>query len=92
MRPRKGARRPPPAHYPKKRPPVQAIFVERPLIRAVLLASGVPARERADVEQQVLIGAWDSVRCSLYRPDPREDPRGALRGGIHGVTAPAPAR
>ncbi|WP_437597031.1 rhodanese-like domain-containing protein [Sorangium sp. So ce590] len=56
-------------------------LMERPLNRAVLLASGVPARDRADVEQQVLIGAWDSVRCGLYSPDPREDPSGALKLG-----------
>ncbi|WP_437319653.1 RNA polymerase sigma factor [Sorangium sp. So ce385] len=64
---------------------MEAIFAERSLIRAVLIASGVPARDRADVEQQVLIGAWDSVRRGLYRPDPREDPRRALRGWIHGI-------
>ncbi|WP_437294863.1 hypothetical protein [Sorangium sp. So ce426] len=64
---------------------MEAIFAERLLIRAVLIASGVPARHRADVEQQVLIGAWDSVRRGMYWPDPREDPRRAPRGWLHGI-------
>ena len=59
--------------------------LERSLILAVLIASGVPSRDRADVEQQVLMGAWRSVRRGMYRPDPAEDARKALRKWPYGI-------
>ncbi|WP_437995672.1 hypothetical protein WMF26_31130 [Sorangium sp. So ce185] len=65
---------------------MEAILAERRLIRAVLHAGGIAARDRADVEQQVLMGAWNSVRRCMYRPDPTEDPRKALQGWLFGVT------
>ncbi|HTN88386.1 MAG TPA: sigma-70 family RNA polymerase sigma factor [Sorangium sp.] len=74
-----------PQPHPAAHPSIQAILAERSLILAVLISSGVPARDRPDVEQQVLLGAWRSVERGLYRPDPSEDPRRALRAWIHGV-------
>ncbi|WP_433936541.1 sigma-70 family RNA polymerase sigma factor [Sorangium cellulosum] len=84
-RPRKGARRPPTARHPSQRPPMEAILRERSLILAVLISGGVPRRDRSDVEQQVLIGAWDSVKRGMYRPDPADEPRKALRRWLHGI-------
>ncbi|AUX28150.1 MULTISPECIES: sigma-70 family RNA polymerase sigma factor [Sorangium] len=60
-------------------------MAERSLIVAVLVASGVPARDRADVEQGILVGAWQSVRRGMYRPDPTEDARKALRKWLYGI-------
>ncbi|WP_437286294.1 sigma-70 family RNA polymerase sigma factor [Sorangium sp. So ce406] len=74
----------PPPH-PAAHPTIQAILAERSLILAVLISSGVPARDRPDVEQQVLLGAWRSVERGMYRPDPSDEPRRALRAWIHGV-------
>ncbi|WP_437829272.1 RNA polymerase sigma factor [Sorangium sp. So ce1153] len=51
----------------------------------VLVANGVPQRDRADVEQQVVIGAWDSARRGMYRPDPGDEPRKALRRWLWGI-------
>ncbi|WP_434042704.1 MULTISPECIES: RNA polymerase sigma factor [Sorangium] len=64
---------------------MEAILRERRLIRAVLHAGGVAARDRADVEQQVLLAAWDAVRRNMYRPDPADDPRRAIRRWLFGV-------
>ncbi|WP_437304835.1 sigma-70 family RNA polymerase sigma factor [Sorangium sp. So ce388] len=74
-----------PQPHPAAHPTIQAILAERSLILAVLISTGVPARDRPDVEQQVLLGAWRSVERGMYRPDPSEDPRRALRAWIHGV-------
>ncbi|MGK3965048.1 RNA polymerase sigma factor [Sorangium sp. So ce118] len=64
---------------------MEAILAERSTITAVIRASGVPARDRADVEQRVLMGAWNSIRRGLYRPSPADDPRKALRGWLYSV-------
>ncbi|WP_437732184.1 RNA polymerase sigma factor [Sorangium sp. So ce1335] len=61
-------------------------MAERSVIMAVIVASGVPARDRADVFQNVVMGAWSSVERGMYRPDPDEDPRKALQGWLFGVT------
>ncbi|XXY51479.1 sigma-70 family RNA polymerase sigma factor [Sorangium sp. So ce269] len=82
---RKGARRPPAARHPSQRPPVQAILAERSLILAVLIAGGVPTRDRADVEQGIIVGAWRSVERGMYRPDPADEPRKALRRWLWGI-------
>ncbi|XXY16009.1 sigma-70 family RNA polymerase sigma factor [Sorangium sp. So ce216] len=84
-RPRKGARRPPAARHPSQRPPVQAILAERSLILAVLIASGVPQRDRADVEQDIIIGAWRSIERGMYRPAPEDEPRKAIRRWLWGI-------
>ncbi|WP_437598962.1 sigma-70 family RNA polymerase sigma factor [Sorangium sp. So ce590] len=85
-RPRKGARRPPAARHRSLRPTIQAILAERSVILAVLIASGVASRDRADVEQQVLMGAWRSVRRGMYRPDSADDTRKALRKWLYGIS------
>ncbi|WP_438006421.1 sigma-70 family RNA polymerase sigma factor [Sorangium sp. So ce321] len=64
---------------------MEAILAERSVIVASLIASGVPARDRADVEQGILLGAWRSVRQGRYRPDPKADPRAGLRGWLYGI-------
>ncbi|WP_437601231.1 RNA polymerase sigma factor [Sorangium sp. So ce590] len=73
-RPRKGATSPPAATHPRKRPTIGAILAERSVIVAVLIASGVPSRDRADVEQQVLMGAWNSVRRACTGRTPQTTP------------------
>ncbi|WP_437601915.1 sigma-70 family RNA polymerase sigma factor [Sorangium sp. So ce590] len=83
---RKGAQSPPAARHRSQRPTMQAILAERSVIVAVVIASGVPSRDRADVEQQVLMGAWRSVRRGMYRPDPTEDARRALRKWLYGIS------
>ncbi|MGK3987788.1 sigma-70 family RNA polymerase sigma factor [Sorangium sp. So ce136] len=82
---RKGARRPPAARHLSQRPSVDAILAERSLIVAVLIASGVPQRDRADVEQGIVLGAWRSVERGMYRPDPADEPRKALRRWLWGI-------
>ena len=57
----------------------------RSLIVAVLISSGVPQRDRADVEQEILLGAWRSVKAGRYRPDPRAEPRAAMRAWLYGI-------
>ncbi|WP_437818231.1 hypothetical protein [Sorangium sp. So ce1078] len=78
-KPRKGACRPPAARHRSKRPSIEAILAERSVIVAVIIASGVPQRDRADVEQGILLGAWRAVKRGMYRPDPAQDARKALR-------------
>ncbi|WP_438032501.1 RNA polymerase sigma factor [Sorangium sp. So ce204] len=80
---RKGAGRPPAARHPRKRPSMAEILAERGIVLATL--AGIPKRDRADVEQQVLVNAWNAVRRGLYRPDPRDKPRDALRKWLHGI-------
>ncbi|WP_437783435.1 RNA polymerase sigma factor [Sorangium sp. So ce1097] len=62
---------------------MQAILAERGIIRATL--AGIPKRDRADVEQEVFLGAWRAVRRGKYRPDPKDKPRDALRKWLHGI-------
>ncbi|WP_437776192.1 RNA polymerase sigma factor [Sorangium sp. So ce1097] len=82
-RPRKGARRPPAARHPRKRPPIEAILAERGIVRSTL--AGIPKRDRADVEQIVLVAAWRAIRSGRYRPNPKDEPRDALRKWLHGI-------
>ena len=82
-RPRKGAKSQPTARHPRKKPTMEAILAERGIVRATL--AGIPKRDRPDIEQQVLLGAWNAVRRGKYRPDPRDKPRDALRKWLHGI-------
>ncbi|WP_437721818.1 RNA polymerase sigma factor [Sorangium sp. So ce861] len=82
---RKGARRPPDAHHPPAQSSIEAIVAERRLIIATLVASGVPRRDRADVVQGVVLGAWRSIKRGMYRPDPAENARQAFRKWLHGI-------
>ncbi|WP_438038637.1 RNA polymerase sigma factor [Sorangium sp. So ce128] len=84
MKPRrKGAGRPPAARHPRKRPSIEEILAERGIVLATL--AGIPRRDRRDVEAEVLLNAWNAVRRGLYRPDPRDKPRDALRKWLHGI-------
>ncbi|KYF51911.1 hypothetical protein BE04_18860 [Sorangium cellulosum] len=83
-RPRKGAKSQPTARHPRKKPTITAILAERGIIVATL--AGIPKRDRADVEQAVLIGAWSAVKRGKYRPDPKDEPRAALRKWLHGIS------
>ncbi|AUX25133.1 hypothetical protein SOCEGT47_056770 [Sorangium cellulosum] len=82
---RRGAKRPPAAQHPPAFPSIEALMAEQGLIVGTLIKSGVPRRDRADVAQQVLLGAWQSVKRGMYRPDPRLEPRVALRNWLRGV-------
>ncbi|WP_438034303.1 RNA polymerase sigma factor [Sorangium sp. So ce204] len=59
------------------------ILAERGIILATL--AGIPKRDRRDVEAEVLLNAWNAVRRGMYRPDPRDKPRDALRKWLHGI-------
>ncbi|WP_437325540.1 RNA polymerase sigma factor [Sorangium sp. So ce381] len=89
-KPRKGAKSPPAARHPRKKPSIEAIMAERDIVRATV--AGIPARDRADVEQEILLGAWRSVKRGMYRPDPRDKPRDALRKFLRGVAWRTAAR
>ncbi|WP_080599245.1 hypothetical protein [Sorangium cellulosum] len=82
-KPRKGAHRPPAARHPRKKPTMEAIMAERGIVLATL--AGIPKRDRRDVEAEVLLNAWNAVRRGLYRPDPKDKPRDALRKWLHGI-------
>ncbi|WP_438023569.1 sigma-70 family RNA polymerase sigma factor [Sorangium sp. So ce233] len=84
-RPRKGAPRPPAAYYPPALATVEAIVAERRLVVATLIASGVPKRDRADVVQGVVLGAWRSIKRGMYRPDASENARQAFRKWLRGI-------
>ncbi|WP_437990024.1 RNA polymerase sigma factor [Sorangium sp. So ce145] len=71
---------------PAVSPPLATLVAEQRLIAARLVACGVPARDRDDVLQNVLIAAWSAIRAGRYRPDPRVDPRRALQRWLHGIT------
>ncbi|WP_437759860.1 RNA polymerase sigma factor [Sorangium sp. So ce1389] len=62
---------------------MQAILAERGIVRATL--AGIPRRDRADVEQEVFLGAWRAIRSGRYRPNPKDQPRDALRKWLHGI-------
>ncbi|WP_434047124.1 MULTISPECIES: RNA polymerase sigma factor [Sorangium] len=83
-RPQKGVKRPPAAH-PCQHPTVEAILAERSLIVAVLVSSGVPKRDREDVAQGIVLGAWRSIERGMYRPDPADEPRKALRRWLFSI-------
>lgn len=84
-RPRKGAHRLPAAQHPPVQSTIEAIVAERRLVVATLIASGVPRRDRADVVQVVVLGAWRSIKRGMYRPDPAENARQAFRKWLHGI-------
>jgi RNA polymerase sigma-70 factor (ECF subfamily) len=62
---------------------MDAILAERGIVLATL--AGIPRRDRRDVEAEVLLNAWNAVRRGLYRPDPKDKPRDALRKWLHGI-------
>ncbi|CAN91993.1 hypothetical protein predicted by Glimmer/Critica [Sorangium cellulosum So ce56] len=62
---------------------MEAIMAERGIVLATL--AGIPKRDRRDVEAEVLLNAWNAVRRGLYRPDPKDKPRDALRKWLHGI-------
>ncbi|KYF57930.1 hypothetical protein BE08_25895 [Sorangium cellulosum] len=59
------------------------MLAERGIILATL--AGIPQRDRADVEQAVVIAAWSAIRRGMFRPNPRDRPRDALRKWLHGI-------
>ncbi|AUX48709.1 uncharacterized protein SOCE26_102500 [Sorangium cellulosum] len=63
----------------------EAILVESGRLRAVLASCGVPAADRDDVLQEVLIGALVAVREDRYRPEPDMHPRSVLRRWLVGI-------
>lgn len=84
-------RRPRPEHQPAAprfpaHPPMDAVVTEAPFILTTLRRCGVPSRDRRDVAQLVLLGAWQAIEAGRYRPDPSMEPRSALRVWLHGVT------
>ena len=84
MKPRrKVAKSQPAARHPRKRPTMEAILAERGIVMATL--AGIPKRDRRDVEAEVLLNAWNAVRRGMYRPDPKDKPRDALRKWLHGI-------
>ncbi|WP_437992095.1 RNA polymerase sigma factor [Sorangium sp. So ce145] len=62
---------------------MEAILAERGIVLATL--AGIPKRDRRDVEAEVLLNAWNAIRRGLYRPDPKDKPRDALRKWLHGI-------
>ncbi|WP_437688518.1 sigma-70 family RNA polymerase sigma factor [Sorangium sp. So ce176] len=62
---------------------MDAILAERGIVLAML--AGIPKRDRRDVEAEVLLNAWNAIRRGMYRPDPRDKPRDALRKWLHGI-------
>ncbi|WP_437911578.1 sigma-70 family RNA polymerase sigma factor [Sorangium sp. So ce302] len=66
-------------------PSIEVLWAERPFVALLLRALHVPARDREDLLQTVLLGAWKAIRARRYRPDPRRHPRHALRAWLHGV-------
>ncbi|WP_434047132.1 MULTISPECIES: sigma-70 family RNA polymerase sigma factor [Sorangium] len=84
-RQRKVAKRPPAATHPSQRPLVAAILAERSLILAVIVSGGVPQRDREDVAQGIVLGAWRSIERGMYRPDPADEPRKALRRWLFSI-------
>ncbi|XXY52537.1 sigma-70 family RNA polymerase sigma factor [Sorangium sp. So ce269] len=67
-------------------PSVDALVAEQRLVVARLIACGVPARDREDLLQIVLVAAWRAIQSGRYRPDPRADPRRALSAWLQGIT------
>ncbi|WP_437278899.1 sigma-70 family RNA polymerase sigma factor [Sorangium sp. So ce375] len=73
------------AIHPAVSPSVEALWAERPFVALLLRALHVPARDREDLLQTVLLGAWKAIRARRYRPDPLRPPRAAMRAWLHGV-------
>ncbi|WP_437817112.1 hypothetical protein [Sorangium sp. So ce1078] len=63
---------------------MQAILAERSIVRATL--AGIPKRDRDDVEAEVFLAAWRTVKRGMYRPAPQDEPRAALRKWLHGIS------
>jgi RNA polymerase sigma-70 factor (ECF subfamily) len=73
------------ALHPAVSPSIEALWAERPLVALLLRTLRVPARDREDLLQTVLLGAWEAIRACRYRPGPLRHPRDALRAWLHGV-------
>ena len=62
---------PPAAQMSNLDPPsMEEIHALTPYIHSVLKARGVPQRDRLDLVQRVLLGAWQAIISSRYRPIP----------------------
>lgn len=82
---RRARRAPKEALHPVVSPSIDALWAERSFITLLLRTLRVPARDREDLLQTVLLGAWEAIRACRYRPDPLRHPRPALRAWVHGV-------
>lgn len=63
----------------------KVIIKEIPFIKAVLRLCEVPRSDRADVVQDVLHGAWRSMRSTGFRPSPQIPLQLALRRWLYGI-------
>jgi RNA polymerase sigma-70 factor (ECF subfamily) len=57
-------------------PSIGEIHALTPYIRKVLKSRGVPPRDRLDLVQSVLIGAWEAITSGRYQPNPAVGLRG----------------
>lgn len=71
--------------FPAEHPSVDTIAMEIPRLRTQLNRAGVPAQDMEDILQEILTGAIMAIREDRYQPDPRGEPRKALRRWLAGV-------
>lgn len=71
--------------HPAVLPSIEALWAERPFVALLLRNLHVPARDRKDLLQTVLLGVWEAIQACRYRPDPLRHPRHALRAWLHGI-------
>ncbi|EYF06046.1 RNA polymerase sigma factor [Chondromyces apiculatus] len=63
-------------------PSIAELLREVPAIRRVLFRCGIRPADRADLIQEVLLGAWVRIAEGEFRPDPQAAPGVALRGWL----------
>lgn len=71
---------------PVPRIPFDALVQPRGMIDAVLYRFAVPARDRPDVRQEVLLSAWRSMEAGRFRPPQHVPLMKALKRWLFGVT------
>ncbi|WP_441290240.1 RNA polymerase sigma factor [Sorangium sp. KYC3313] len=65
---------------------IDAITRHKAIIDGVLRRWSVPSKDRADVAQEVLLGAWQSMRAGRFQPRPEVPIAVALKRWLIGIT------
>lgn len=63
----------------------RALIAAREAIRDLLLELDVDRRDLADVEQDVLLGAWSSLKAGFYEPPENARPEEAFWSWLRGI-------
>ena len=83
---RRGRNRPASPH-PAVRIDIAAVIAQMPHVRRYLRRQGIENADACDLEQGVLLGAWQAIEAGRFRPPPAMPVAKALRRWLIGIAS-----